>query len=243
MRKIAFFIVCLFVSGCASMITLPTCICETKNQKKVPNSTLFKIATSHAQEIICKPLTLVDIAFVPNENILSVNAGDTIRWLFQTVVSHTDFEPITHLLIKPTEDNLETNAVITSSRRTYHLNLRSKVDAYQPYNINYYEGAQPQHMTLDTHYRLKNKSGWFRKWPEWTPTKIVNDGRFVTIYMLTKFSNMKAPALYVLDDNNKPTVINYEVTGNEYHVDQLFEKALLLKGRQKVLIEHMGSKK
>jgi len=77
-------------------------------------------------EIVCSPDYLCMVALEPGE-IVAEDAGglgDSLRWSVQNVTS-PGTPPIVHVMFKPTEFGLRTNAVIVTDRRTYHLTLTS----------------------------------------------------------------------------------------------------------------------
>ena len=68
---------------------------------------------------------VTDIALEPGEKLVSVSAGDTVRWVVGDTTSGEGKDAIVHILVKPIGADLETNLVITTDRRTYHLEMRS----------------------------------------------------------------------------------------------------------------------
>ena len=67
---------------------------------------------------------VTDIALEPGEKLVSVSAGDTVRWVVGDTSSGEGKDAIVHILVKPIGADLETNLVITTDRRTYHLEMR-----------------------------------------------------------------------------------------------------------------------
>src|SRR3546814_10777168 len=59
----------------------------------------------------------------PSENLVSVAAGDTVRWVIGDTTSGTGADKRTHILVKPFTSGLATNLVVTTDRRSYHLQL------------------------------------------------------------------------------------------------------------------------
>jgi len=64
------------------------------------------------------------------EGLITVSAGDTERWTVGDTVSGSGVNEQVHILVKPMAANLSTNAIITSTRRTYYLDLKSFTDTY-----------------------------------------------------------------------------------------------------------------
>src|SRR5207244_13648724 len=85
-----------------------------------------------------QPLRVCDIELEAGEEILNVSLGDSSRWLASPAFSG-DGEGLTpHVLVKPTEIGIATNAVITTTRRTYYLGLVSRSDATQVRRVKFY---------------------------------------------------------------------------------------------------------
>src|SRR2546430_9910068 len=79
--------------------------------------------------VTCKPLRVCDIELEAGEEALSVSLGDSSRWLASPAFSG-DGEGLTpHVLVKPTELGMATNAAITTTRRTYYPVLSPTTDA------------------------------------------------------------------------------------------------------------------
>ena len=73
---------------------------------------------------------VTDVALEAGEKLVSVSAGDTVRWVVGDTTSGEGKEGQVHILVKPIGADLETNLVITTDRRTYHLELRSSQATY-----------------------------------------------------------------------------------------------------------------
>jgi P-type conjugative transfer ATPase TrbB len=56
--------------------------------------------------------------------------GDTARWIIGDTQSGSGDSQRIHILVKPTRPDLQTNLVINTDRRTYHLELRANPSAY-----------------------------------------------------------------------------------------------------------------
>src|SRR6185503_12155315 len=73
---------------------------------------------------------VTDIALEPGEKLVSVSAGDTVRWVVGDTSSGEGRDAIVHILVKPIGADLDTNLVITTDRRTYHLEMHSSAATY-----------------------------------------------------------------------------------------------------------------
>src|SRR3989440_12715345 len=67
----------------------------------------------------CQPLRVCDIELEAGEEVMNVSLGDSTRWLANPAFSGDRDTMTPHVLVKPTELGIATNAVITTSRRTY----------------------------------------------------------------------------------------------------------------------------
>ena len=61
---------------------------------------------------------VTDIALEAGEKLVSVSAGDTVRWVVGDTTSGEGATAQVHILVKPIGAELETNLVITTDRRT-----------------------------------------------------------------------------------------------------------------------------
>lgn len=74
-------------------------------------------------KLTCAPLRACDIELQPGEIVLDVAAGDTKRWKLGRASSGQGDNISTHVIAKPTDVNLQTNLIITTNRRVYHIEL------------------------------------------------------------------------------------------------------------------------
>jgi type IV secretory pathway TrbF-like protein/type IV secretory pathway VirB9-like protein len=81
-------------------------------------------------QLYAAPAQVTDIALESGEKLVSVSAGDTVRWVVGDTTSGEGKDAIVHILVKPIGADLETNLVITTDRRTYHLEMRSSPSTY-----------------------------------------------------------------------------------------------------------------
>ena len=70
------------------------------------------------------------IALQPGEELVTVAAGDTVRWIVGDTSSGAGADLRVSVLVKPIRSGLKTNLVITSNRRTYLLELTSTEKAW-----------------------------------------------------------------------------------------------------------------
>lgn len=192
-------------------------------------------------QVYTAPPRITDIAFEEGESIVSFGAGDTIRWKVAKTWSGEGRTRQEHLLVKPLAPDLDTSLVVTTSRRSYHLRLRSfaqtamvavrwqypKIDLFDAEGEMASEPAAKAE-ELFFGYEIKSLSSTV---PRWMPKAVYDDGRKVYIRFPPGFAATEAPVLYVISGEDK-LVVNYRVRGNLYIVDRLFEVGQLRVGQQ-----------
>lgn len=85
--------------------------------------------------VTCKPLNLCDIELQKGEQIQGILIGDSVRWNdgdqgVPVVYSGEANNLVPHLVLKPSQSGLETTLMITTSKRTYMIKLRSASVGY-----------------------------------------------------------------------------------------------------------------
>ncbi|HBJ40818.1 MAG TPA: P-type conjugative transfer protein TrbG, partial [Hyphomonas sp.] len=141
-------------------------------------------------QVYCAPEQVTDIVLQPGEELVSVSAGDTVRWVLGDTVSGTGSEAQAHILIKPTQAGLKTNLIITTSLRAYHLELRAFEETYMAAVSWRYADQQlvtrvagsaatrasssPAGLQLE---RLKFRYDLEGDFPHWRPDRVFDDGR------------------------------------------------------------------
>ena len=63
------------------------------------------------------------IALQQGEELVTVSAGDTVRWIVGDTASGSGTTLRVNILVKPTRAGLKTNLVVTTNRRTYLLGV------------------------------------------------------------------------------------------------------------------------
>lgn len=192
------------------------------------------------------PQRITDLALEPGEQLMSVSAGDTTRWIVDEARSGVGKALQAHVLIKPSAAGLSTNLLIMTDRRVYHVELRSIPSAgLAAASWNYPEdsiiraanAARPDSQgklaaatiagtpaeDLDFKYKITGDR------TEWRPLRAFDDGRRVFIQMPDYIAVTQAPPLFISGDNG-PELVNYRVHGQYYIVDRLFNKAELRLG-------------
>ena len=198
--------------------------------------------------LYCAPGQVSDIALQPGEELISVSAGDTVRWVVGDTSSGGRGGNRAHVLVKPIASDLNTNLMIATDRRTYHLELESTRDSYMAALSWRYPQDELEQLTarndrrtraarqtvqrdmsledLNFDYRIEGDE------PDWRPIRVFDDGNKVFIQMPDAIAQTDAPPLFVLGRRNEAQLVNYRVHGKYYIVDRLFTRAELRLGER-----------
>jgi type IV secretion system protein VirB9 len=244
--------------------------------------------------IVCAVLEVTDVALEPGEAIITVSTGDNLRWSVEAVVSGEGAQSQPHLIIKPFDRGLVTSVIVTTTRRTYHLNLRSTDQQYM-HEVSFTYPGEPQkqaspapeqkpkvnvaltqqvdapaapekkspaHKTsgplptepsrvhrdpLLTEYTQDPDTYRISGNPRWRPVQVYNDGKKTYVVMTEEMTRTEAPAMLVLRRNNQlfgydKVLANYRVQHKTYIVDTVFDRAILVSGRDKVTLLRVPGK-
>jgi P-type conjugative transfer protein TrbG len=193
------------------------------------------------------PEQVSDIALQPGEGLISVAAGDTVRWVIGDTTSGSGAGRRVHILVKPSTVGLRTNLLVTTDRRVYRLELASNARAAMA-SISWsypqgellalrraeaaVEAAAPvaEGIALESLHFDYSIVG---DRPSWRPLRAFDDGRQVFIEFPPTLGQGEAPPLFVTGARGKPELVNYRQRGNYYVVDRLFAAAELRLGEKK----------
>ena len=190
------------------------------------------------------PGEVSDIALQPGESLVSVAAGDTLRWIIGDTSSGSGTTRRTHILVKPSAVGLATNLVIATDRRVYHVlaesNARTSMAGIawtypEDALVALRGGASPSPESvaanlpveqLNFDYRIEGDN------PPWRPVRAFDDGRQVFIQFPPSLAQGEAPPLFVTGDKGRAELVNYRIRGRYYVVDRLFSAAELRMGEK-----------
>jgi len=197
--------------------------------------------------LFAAPERVTDIALQPGETVISVAAGDTVRWTVGDTTSGAGETRRVHILVKPFSAGLSTNLIITTDRRAYHLQMEStSATAMAALSWTYPQdeliairraAAQERAAApvatglaveqLQFGYAITGDS------PPWRPLRAFDDGRQTFIEFPASIAVGEAPPLFVLGPTGDAQLVNYRVSGRFYVVDRLFGAAELRLGEKK----------
>lgn len=215
--------------------------------------------------VICQPLNLCDIELQAGEEIEGVVIGDSLRWNegdkgIPIIYSGSGSKLTPHLVLKASQDGLDTTLLITTSKRTYMIRLKSRNNGYVARSGFYYPDelltqfqenkeklksvAADQSFAVTTNPDIKmslvnlSKVNYNYKISGndyiWKPTHVFDDGVSVYIQMPDGISSRSLPGLCVLpdgvSDKQKCEMVNFRYNNHFYIVDKLFNEAILMNG-------------
>ncbi|WP_137391923.1 P-type conjugative transfer protein TrbG [Rhodoligotrophos defluvii] len=192
------------------------------------------------------PEQVSDIALQPGEKLVAVSAGDTVRWVVGDTTSGSGDEQQVHILVKPVAPDLETNLVITTDRRAYHLELESTERTYMASVSWHYPHDQlialrrQNERAIDAEARVVDRGLSLDRLrfryeitgddPPWRPVRAFDDTNKVYIEFPRRIDQGEAPPLFVVGSQGGAELVNYRVRDNYYIVDRLFAAAELRLG-------------
>lgn len=197
-------------------------------------------------QLYAAPEQVTDVALQPGEELISISAGDTVRWIVgDTESGHPDGTQA-HILVKPMQPGLRTNLVITTDRRTYHLELTSFRETYMASISWRYpqdelrrratdnaravaaaDGVVDRELVLDS---LRFRYVISGDEPSWRPVRAFDDGHKVYIQFPDRIDQGEAPPLFLVGADGEAELVNYRMRGSYYVVDRLFAAAELRLG-------------
>lgn len=220
--------------------------------------------------IIVAPLKITDIQFQVGEKIKDVQLGDTTRWMTSPSISGDGKNQISHLLVKTTDVGLETTLFVSTNKRTYHMNLFSRKYEYMPIvGFKYKDEINQKWDAYNNHFKKEKKIQQASKSfkitsalsknidsldfeytiigeTSWKPLRVYNDGIKTYIQMPSSMKYQEAPIFMVLDKGDNNQLVNYRLKENNYIVDKLFKKGMLIIGvgedQEKIIITKKGLK-
>jgi P-type conjugative transfer protein TrbG len=206
--------------------------------------------------VVCSPLQVCDIELQVGEIVRDVLLGDTVRWKVEPATSGPPGGQAVHLIVKPSEPGLVTSMVVTTSRRSYHIQLKSHQSQYMarvgfeyPDDVNarfaeitarmeasIVPGAGISAEQLNFAFRMSGSAPW-------RPTRIYSDGQKTYIQFPRSLSGQDAPVLFVVSGGEN-RIVNYRMNGALMVVDYHIDHAILVSGvgrqQQKITIRRGG---
>ena len=203
------------------------------------NGALYQVYTS--------PGRVTAVNLQAGEDLVTVAAGDTIRWIVGDTSSGSGDELRVNVLIKPTRIDLKTNLVITTTRRTYLIELTSTEQAWMASVSWDYprdrmlalqrrataaQAAAPVDAGLALE-QLRFRYAISGSNPPWKPLRAFDDGKKVYIQFPAGIAQGELPPLFVIGPQGDGQLVNYRFRSPYFIVDRLFGAAELRLGAAK----------
>ncbi|MEM7711764.1 MAG: P-type conjugative transfer protein TrbG [Pseudomonadota bacterium] len=191
--------------------------------------------------IYASPGRITEITLEYGERLVGagpIAAGDTARWIIGDTESGTGLTARVHILVKPTRPKIETNLILNTDRRTYHIELVSSEEAHMPSVAWHYPesrragraAAAPARPILPAPARRNHRYAISGDSPPWRPRQVFDDGRRIYVTFPRGIVQGEMPPLFVLGPDGEPELVNSRVHRNVLIVDRLFAAAELRLG-------------
>lgn len=220
---------------------------EPQSQGFVNAVQVFPFSDGAIYQVYTAPGAVTDIALQPGEALVAVAAGDTVRWVIGDTTSGSGMDKRTHILVKPFSSGLATNIVVTTDRRSYHLQLTATAHTAMAALSWTYPADQlislrkaaeqasaavpvAEGLSVDNlHFNYKISGDT----PAWRPLRAFDDGRQTFVEFPASIAVGEAPPLFIVGPAGDAELVNYRVRGRFYVVDRLFTTAELRLGTKK----------
>lgn len=198
-------------------------------------------------QVYAAPGRITVISLQPGEELVTVAAGDTVRWIVGDTSSGSGDALRVNVMVKPIRSGLKTNLVITTSRRTYLLELTSTEKAWmasvswdypKDRMLALQRQAQAASAAAPVDTGLSLEKIRFRyavsgSNPLWKPLRAFDDGEKVYIQFPPGIAQGELPPLFVIGAQGDGQLVNYRFRPPYYIVDRLFGAAELRLGGDK----------
>lgn len=209
--------------------------------------------------VTCAPLAICDIELQPGEEIIDVATGDSLRWSVARMSSGPADQATPHVVVKPTDYDIVTNCLVTTTQRTYSLVLHSpsktaaeasdfrltrRTAFYYPDDmVRHFERrsaennmAAERRAAATVATLSADPTAWnfnYRlsaaKHPA-APLLVFDDGTRTYLQFPPNSSRRETPALLALSETGETQIVNYRVAGTWFVVDGVYPRTQLLLG-------------
>jgi type IV secretion system protein VirB9 len=200
--------------------------------------------------------------------VTGVHPGDPVRWTFVPSISGAGEAERTHVLIKPLMEDISTNVIVNTDRRTYQLDLTSSAKDFMPSvsfsypddsakawesflserrkereaNTALVSGYSVDPEDLHLEYEIRGRDSL-----RWKPLRVWDDGvkTYIQFRKGATLKSIEAPVLIVYE-HKREVIVNYRAANDMYIADRVFDKAALISGtganQDRVVITRLGGK-
>ena len=222
-------------------------------------------------KLTCSPTRACDVEMEPGEQVRKVIIGDGVNWQWDGADSIERGKTVQHIIFQPKDRDLETNAIVTTDRRTYHIKLYSpKIEGAYINRAGFYYPSELVSSWADkvaVQVAEKQKEVASNVMPvavlpqklafdyeisgsaDFKPLRVFNDGERVYMEMPAILNTGENPVFMLTDERGKDMVVNYrrEIDSAtrtvHYVVDKLFAIGQLRMGSETVKVEWLRKKK
>jgi type IV secretion system protein VirB9 len=217
--------------------------------------------------MVCSTLRACDIQLEPGEQVVDKpKTGDNARWIIGKMVSGPSDAEIVHIIVKPKAEAIDTNLIIPTDRRVYHIKLKAaakeggdfvhRMGFYYPEDMVAKWGRDSAKEKRKAEEKEKGKVselgdislgdldfGFNMEGDApFRPSRVFTNGVKTYIQMPASVRSSEMPVLVVLDEQDKPLMVNYRIVppkclpdcattqGDLFVVDQVIRKAMLVLG-------------
>ncbi|MDZ4126173.1 MAG: TrbG/VirB9 family P-type conjugative transfer protein [Hydrogenophaga sp.] len=220
--------------------------------------------------VLSKPRAVTHLQFAPDEQIMSVAAGDTSNWEITPTKNRKN------LFLKPKFEDLETSLTVLTDKRPYQFVLKSTTDGKKWYQrVSWVYSSQvvleldpaaasdaeeaasiaaAGHQGPSTTPSGARPEGPAGINPEamrfsyriegdakFRPEIVFDDGRFT--YFRMPADLQEQPALFAVIEGNDFSLVNYTVNGNFIVAQRLLDNAVLKLGKPEVRVTRVEEKR
>jgi len=200
--------------------------------------------------VVCAPTHVCAIRLQSGETISpkGVQIGDKARWRIETFTGGPATS-VPYIMLKPLEEDRETNLTIVTDRRTYELRLISREKDYMPSVAFSYPDEQQTERALEQEQERKKReanelpSGMgnienldfrytivSRDNPVWQPIRVFTDGAKTYVQFSEAVKHDEIPALLAVGPGDDKRLVNYRFKGDRLEVDKVLRRAVLIAG-------------
>ncbi|MDA8520197.1 P-type conjugative transfer protein TrbG [Acidovorax sp. NCPPB 4044] len=195
-------------------------------------------------QVYAAPGRVTVISLQAGEELVTVAAGDTVRWIVGDTSSGAGEALRVNVLVKPVRTGLKTNLVVTTNRRTYLIELTSTEKAWMASvswdypkdrmlalqkQASQAPAAAPVDAGLSLE-RIRFRYAISGSSPSWKPLRAFDDGEKVYIQFPAGIAQGELPPLFVIGAQGDGQLVNYRFRPPYYIVDRLFGAAELRLG-------------
>lgn len=220
--------------------------------------------------VLSKPRAVTHLQFAPDEQIMSVAAGDTSNWEITPTKNRKN------LFLKPKFEDLETSLTVLTDKRPYQFVLKSTTDGKKWYQrvswvyssqvvleldpaaasdaadaastaaaANQGTSTSPSAVRPEGPAGINPEAMRFSYRIEgdakFRPEIVFDDGRFT--YFRMPADLQEQPALFAVIEGNDFSLVNYTVNGNFIVAQRLLDTAVLKLGKPEVRVTRVEAKR